>query len=91
MTGGDDPMLEFEGDSDAHIVRGLVAIMLALFSGKRASAILRTDADVLPRGETTYQCLIARGYRRARSPLHETRTFDAIALEALQSRQRTAR
>jgi cysteine desulfuration protein SufE len=45
MTGGDDPVLEFEGDSDAHIVRGLVAIMLALFSGKRASAILRTDAE----------------------------------------------
>ena len=38
-------MLEFEGDSDAHIVRGLVAIMLALFSGKRASEILRTDAE----------------------------------------------
>ena len=40
-----DPVLEFEGDSDAHIVRGLVAIMLALFSGKRASEILATDAD----------------------------------------------
>jgi len=40
-----DPTLEFEGDSDAHIVRGLVAIMLALFSGKRASEILRIDAE----------------------------------------------
>ena len=45
LSGGDDPVLEFEGDSDAHIVRGLVAIMLALFSGKRASDILRTDAE----------------------------------------------
>jgi cysteine desulfuration protein SufE len=40
-----DPILEFQGDSDAHIVRGLVAIMMALFSGKRASEILRIDAE----------------------------------------------
>lgn len=42
---GADPILIFRGDSDAHIVRGLVAIMLALFSGKPASQILRTDAE----------------------------------------------
>lgn len=42
---GPDPVLSFDGDSDAHIVRGLVAIMLALFSGRRASEILATDAD----------------------------------------------
>jgi cysteine desulfuration protein SufE len=40
-----DPLLTFEGDSDAHIVRGLVAIMLALFSGRRASEIGRIDAE----------------------------------------------
>src|SRR5690606_20087516 len=28
---GTDPEISFRGDSDAHIVRGLVAIMLALF------------------------------------------------------------
>ncbi len=42
---GSDPVLTFKGDSDAHIVRGLVAIMIALFSGHRASAILRTEAE----------------------------------------------
>lgn len=42
---GPDPVICFRGDSDAHIVRGLVAIMLALFSGKRASEIIRTDAE----------------------------------------------
>lgn len=42
---GPDPALRFEGDSDAHIVRGLVAIMLALFSGRRASEIVATDAE----------------------------------------------
>ena len=40
-----DPVLTFDGDSDAHIVRGLVAIMLALFSGKRAGEIGRIDAE----------------------------------------------
>jgi cysteine desulfuration protein SufE len=37
-------VLSFEGDSDAHIVRGLVAILFALYSGKAAKAILDTDA-----------------------------------------------
>jgi cysteine desulfuration protein SufE len=42
---GADPVVTFQGDSDAHIVRGLVAIMLALFSGRPASQILATDAE----------------------------------------------
>jgi sulfur transfer protein SufE len=32
-NGADGPVLEFEGDSDAHIVRGLIAILFALYSG----------------------------------------------------------
>ena len=44
---GADPVIAFLGDSDAHIVRGLVAIMLALFSGRRASQIVATDAEAL--------------------------------------------
>ncbi|WP_281977985.1 SufE family protein [Pseudorhizobium flavum] len=43
-NGSADPVLTFEGDSDAHIVRGLVAIVLAVYSGKQASEIVRTDA-----------------------------------------------
>ncbi|MFU0506664.1 SufE family protein [Pseudaminobacter sp. NGMCC 1.201702] len=46
---GADPVIRFQGDSDAHIVRGLVAIMLALFSGRRASDILATDAEAVLR------------------------------------------
>ncbi|CAN7626327.1 SufE family protein [Rhizobium sp. LjRoot30] len=42
--GGSDPVLTFEGDSDAHIVRGLVAIVLATYSGKHASEIAKLDA-----------------------------------------------
>lgn len=41
------PVLTLEGDSDAHIVRGLVAILLALYSGKTAREILATDALAL--------------------------------------------
>ncbi|MEL6947120.1 MAG: SufE family protein [Pseudomonadota bacterium] len=36
-------VLVFNGASDAHIVSGLVAITLALFSGKTAQTILKTD------------------------------------------------
>jgi cysteine desulfuration protein SufE len=46
-NGASGPVLEFIGDSDAHIVRGLIAILLALYSGKRASEILSTDAEAL--------------------------------------------
>jgi cysteine desulfuration protein SufE len=38
------PALTFVGDSDAHIVRGLIAILLAIYSGKRAGEILSSDA-----------------------------------------------
>jgi cysteine desulfuration protein SufE len=44
---GADPVMQFIGDSDAHIVRGLVAIMLALFSGRRASEIASLDAEAV--------------------------------------------
>jgi cysteine desulfuration protein SufE len=44
-TGG--PVLTFIGDSDAHIVRGLIAILFALYSGKPAREILATDALAL--------------------------------------------
>jgi cysteine desulfuration protein SufE len=40
----DGPRLSFVGDSDAHIVRGLVAIVVAIYQGKTASEIISTDA-----------------------------------------------
>ena len=43
-NGQGGPMLTFSGDSDAHIVRGLIAILFAMFSGKQARDILSTDA-----------------------------------------------
>lgn len=41
---GDDPVLTFRGDSDAHLVKGLVAVTIALYSGRTARQILATDA-----------------------------------------------
>lgn len=41
---GADGTLAFRGDSDAHIVRGLIAILLRLYSGRRAEDILAFDA-----------------------------------------------
>jgi cysteine desulfuration protein SufE len=41
---GRDPVLTFHGDSDAHIVRGLVAIVLAIYSGRPASEVAKLDA-----------------------------------------------
>src|SRR5215510_5406012 len=41
------PLLSFIGDSDAHIVRGLIAILFAIYSGKHARDILATDAVAL--------------------------------------------
>jgi cysteine desulfuration protein SufE len=43
-NGPDGPVLSFVGDSDAHIVRGLIAILFAIYSDKPARDILATDA-----------------------------------------------
>lgn len=42
---GQPPRLRFAGDSDAHIVRGLIAILFAIYSGKTADEILKIDAQ----------------------------------------------
>ena len=46
-NGAAGPVLTFVGDSDAHIVRGLIAILLIVYSGKPAREILDTDAVAL--------------------------------------------
>ncbi len=43
-NGAAGPVLTFAGDSDAHIVRGLIAILFAIYSGRPATEILATDA-----------------------------------------------
>ncbi len=41
---GNGLVLKYRGDSDAHIVRGLIAILLTLYSGRTPQHILDTDA-----------------------------------------------
>ena len=44
---GSAPVLSLRGDSDAHIVRGLIAILFALYQERTADEILNTDARAL--------------------------------------------
>ena len=41
---GADGAVAFRGDSDAHLVRGLIAVLLRLFSGQKASDVAAYDA-----------------------------------------------
>lgn len=41
---GGDPVMTFRGDSDAHIVRGLIAILFAVYDSKSPREILAIDA-----------------------------------------------
>lgn len=44
---GGGRILSFVGDSDAHIVRGLIAVLFALYSDRPARDILQTDAHAV--------------------------------------------
>ena len=45
LEDGEPRRLSFDGDSDALIVRGLIAVLRALYSGRPAQEILDTDAE----------------------------------------------
>jgi cysteine desulfuration protein SufE len=79
---GPEPVLTFRGDSDAHIVRGLVAILLALQSGKTAREILAADPVALfdelgfrqnltPQRSNGLRAMVERINRDARETLAE--------------------
>jgi cysteine desulfuration protein SufE len=79
---GGGPVLEFLGDSDAHIVKGLIAILFALYSGQPAGRILETDAVALfnrlglgehltPQRSNGFRSMVDRIRSDARSALAE--------------------
>jgi cysteine desulfuration protein SufE len=79
-NGAGGPVLMFVGDSDAHIVRGLIAILFAIYSGKSATDILATDAVKLfegmglrehltPQRSNGFRSMVDRIHHDARSAL----------------------
>src|SRR3974377_1546922 len=69
-----DPTLKHRGDSDAHIVGGLIAILLTLFSGHTPQQILSTDAiavfdefgfreHLTPQRSNGFSCVVRRSRR----------------------------
>lgn len=80
---GKGPAIEFQGDSDAHIVKGLIAILFALYSGQPAKAILETDANAVftqlglgehltPQRSNGFRSMVERIRADARTALAET-------------------
>jgi len=76
------PVLVLRGDSDAHIVRGLVALIIALYSGRPASEIVETDAAAIfdelglsehltPQRSNGVRAMVDRIQRDARAALAE--------------------
>ena len=47
VTKPQDGKLFYRGDSDAHIVKGLVAIVIQIFSGRKVQDIIDTDASAI--------------------------------------------
>jgi cysteine desulfuration protein SufE len=79
------PVLALAGDSDALIVKGLIAILFMIFSDEPAAAILATDAGTLLnvlglKGHLTQQrsnglaSMVERIKSDARQALHDTST-----------------
>ncbi len=77
------PVLSFIGDSDAHIVRGLIAVLFSLYSGKAAGDIVKTDAVALfeklglrehltPQRSNGFRSMVNRIQRDAKAALAAT-------------------
>ena len=75
----DETILHYRGDSDSHLVRGLIAIAIALYSGRTPKRILETDAMATFRGLGLEQHLTPQRSNGVRSMIERIRT-DAAAL-----------
>ena len=78
---GLEPVLSFKGQSDAHIVKGLVALTLALYSDKSAREILSIDALDLFRRLGLAEHLTPQRSNGVRSMVERIRR-DALAASA---------
>jgi cysteine desulfuration protein SufE len=80
--GAAGPVLTFAGDSDAHIVRGLIAILFAVYSGKSAREILGLDAIKLFEGMGLREHLTPQRSNGFRSMVERIRSDARAALAA---------
>ena len=80
--GGKAPVLKYRGDSDAHIVRGLIAILFAIYSGKSAREILGLDAVKLFEGMGLREHLTPQRSNGFRSMVERIRSDARAALAA---------
>jgi cysteine desulfuration protein SufE len=80
--GSGGPVLTFAGDSDAHIVRGLIAILFAIYSGKSAREILSIDALQLFEGMGLREHLTPQRSNGFRSMVDRIRADARAALAA---------
>jgi cysteine desulfuration protein SufE len=77
-----EPVLHLRGDSDAHIVRGLVALLISLYNGKTAAEALSTDALGLFRELGLSEHLTPQRSNGVRSMVERIRRDAQMALAA---------
>lgn len=71
--------LDLVGDSDALIVRGLVALAIAIFSGRRAADILTIDAEAIFAGLGLREHLTSQRSNGLRSMVNRIKAEAAAA------------
>jgi len=76
------PVLHLLGDSDAHIVRGLVALLISLYDGKTAADALSTDALALFKELGLSEHLTPQRSNGVRSMVERIRRDAQVALAA---------
>jgi len=79
---GPEAVMRFEGESDAHIVKGLVALTLAFYSGRPAREVATDDAFDLFRSFGLEQHLTPQRSNGVRSMIDRIRRDAAMAMSA---------
>jgi len=77
----DGQVFHFRGDSDAMIVRGLIAVLVALFEGQTLSQVLAVDAGAEFARLGLDQALSAQRSNGLRAMLERIRLLAAASLE----------
>jgi cysteine desulfuration protein SufE len=81
ISANGEKTLHYRGDSDSHLVRGLIAITLALYSDRSAREILSSDARALFRDLGLEQHLTPQRSNGVRAMIERIRA-DAAAAQA---------